>query len=78
MWRVVTGNNTRCSLLFLLAGHTKFAPDPFFGLFKHQYWHSNVCTLNDVCRAVLSSTDTGQNKMQLTVQHGTSEISCKT
>ena len=54
----------------MLAGHTKFAPDRFFGLFKRRYRHSNVCTLDDVCRAVLSSTVTGQNKVQLTVQHG--------
>ena len=54
----------------MLAGHTKFAPDRFFGLFKRRYRHCNVCTLDDVCRAVLSSTVTGQNKVQLTVQYG--------
>ena len=70
VWRVATGKSTRCSLSFMLAGHTKFAPDRFFGLFKRRYRHSNVCTLDDVCRAVLSSTVTGRNKVQLTVQNG--------
>ena len=70
VWRVATGKSTKCSLSFMLSGHTKFTPDRFFGLFKRRYRHCNVCTLDDVCRAVLSSTVTGQNKVQLTVQYG--------
>ena len=70
VWRVATGKSTKCSLSFLLAGHTKFAPDRFFGLFKRRNRHCIVCTLDDVCRTVLSSTVTGQNKVQLTVQYG--------
>ena len=69
VWRAAT-RRSKCSLSFMLAGHTKFAPDRFFGLFKRRYRHCNVCTLDDVSRAVLSSTITGQNKVQLTAQHG--------
>lgn len=68
VWRVGTGKSTKCSLSFMLAGHTKFTPDCFFGLFKRRYRHCNVCTLDDVCRVVLSSTVTGKNKVQLTVR----------
>ena len=58
------------SFLFMLVSHTKLAPDRFFRLFKRHYRHCNVCTLDDVCCAVLSSTVTGHNKVLLTVQYG--------
>ena len=55
VWRVATGKCKRASLSFMLAGHTKFAPDCFFGLFKRRYRHCNVATFDDVCNAVESS-----------------------
>ena len=34
MWRVAKGLNTTIELNFMIAGHTKFAPDRHFGSFK--------------------------------------------
>lgn len=36
-WRVLAGLNSSVQLNFLLAGHTKFAPDRSFGLIKRKY-----------------------------------------
>ena len=36
LWRVMTKKCKKASLSFMLAGHTKFAPDRFFGLFKRR------------------------------------------
>ena len=41
-WRVSTGKHESVSLSFMLAGHTKFAPDRYFGLIKRKYKHSQV------------------------------------
>ncbi|XP_064646156.1 uncharacterized protein LOC135499340 [Lineus longissimus] len=35
-WRVITGQHEKITLSFMLAGHTKFAPDSMFGLFKRK------------------------------------------
>ena len=75
LWRVMTKKCKKASLSFMLAGHTKFAPDRFFGLFKRRYRHSQVNTLVDVALAVETSTTTGQNKVQLTVdERGTRQV----
>lgn len=68
-WRVSTGKNESVSLSFMLAGHTKFAPDRYFGLIKRKYKHSRVDTMVDIENAVLSSTVSGANKAQL-IQDG--------
>ena len=34
MWRTLAGINEDVELSFMLVGHTKFAPDRFFGLLK--------------------------------------------
>ena len=49
----------------MIAGHTKFAPDRFFGIFKRKYRNSDVNSLVDVCVSVTSSSITRQNKIQL-------------
>lgn len=36
IWRVMTGRHTQITLSFLVVGHTKFAPDWCFGLFKQK------------------------------------------
>ena len=35
-WLVSTGRNEEVLLSFMLAGHTKFAPDRYFGLLKRK------------------------------------------
>ena len=50
-WRVIAGLNESVELSFMLVGHTKFAPDRFFGLFKKTYRKSIVDTMEDVVHA---------------------------
>jgi hypothetical protein len=49
MWRVMNGLSSHIELAFLLAGHTKFAPDYGFGVFKRLYRHNDVNCIDDVC-----------------------------
>ncbi len=51
----------------MLVGHTKFAPDRFFGLFKNLYRKSQVDTLANIERIVAESSVSGKNKSQLTI-----------
>ena len=55
-WRVSTHKNEQISFSFMLAGHTKFAPDRYFGLVKRKYKHSHVATLSDIEGVVKLST----------------------
>src|SRR6218665_83046 len=47
LWRVMTGMHKEITLSFILAGHTKFAPDWCFGLFKRQFRKTKVDCLSD-------------------------------
>ena len=58
LWPVMTGLNDTCTLSFMLLGHTKFAPDLFFGLIKRKY----RCTLsysNDIVKKWFSHLTAG-------------------
>ena len=54
--------------LSFLVGHTKFAPDWCFGLFKQQYRRTKVSTLRAVAQVVNDSADC--NFSQLVSTHG--------
>ena len=41
IWRTITNRHTNITLSFLPVGHTKFAPDWCFGLFKCSYRRTN-------------------------------------
>jgi hypothetical protein len=41
---------------FLIAGHTKFAPDWCFGLFKQRFRRCEVNTLKEIADSVTTST----------------------
>ena len=56
-WRTVVTQHTKIQISFMIPGHTKFAPDRFFGVFK-KFRMSNVQTMLDMARVVQSSTDT--------------------
>ena len=57
MWRVLTGLHEEIKISFLPVGHTKFAPDWCFGLFKRHYRLTKIGCLDDIVRAVnLSAT----------------------
>ena len=66
-WRILAGLSETVELSFMLVGHTKFAPDRFFGLFKRLFRRSLVDTMTDVVRVVKESSPSGKNKAQLTV-----------
>lgn len=65
-WRVLTCKNKSVSLSFMLAGHTKFSPDRFFGLVKRQYRRAAADTLEDLGRIVRESSFAGKNIPQFT------------
>ena len=55
-WRVITGLSTSCELSFMIAGHTKFSPDRFFGLIKRKYHRTKIDSLSQLATMVNSST----------------------
>ena len=55
MWRVLVGLNVEVKMSFLLAGHTKFAPDWCFGLFKQLFRKTKVGCLDDIAAVVEQS-----------------------
>ena len=65
MWRTLVGLHQRVSLHFLVAGHTKFAPDWCFGLLKQRFRRSLVSSLDELSECVQASTLTGVNVPQL-------------
>ena len=56
-WRVATGLHKSISLNFLIAGHTKFAPDWCFGLLKKSFKRCAVPSLS-VLEDVVNSSST--------------------
>ena len=54
-WRVMTGQHTQITLSFLVPGHTKFAPDWCFGLFKRLYRKTKVGSLMDIVQVANNS-----------------------
>ena len=60
-WRVITKRNYSVQVSFMLVGHTKFAPDRFFGLFKRQFRRATVDTMYDIIRVMKESTIAGKN-----------------
>ena len=71
----MTGRHVTAELSFMLVGHTKFAPDRYFGLIKKRYCRLCVDTLVDLARVVKESTTTGRNLPQLIQGHdGTKRV----
>ena len=66
-WRVLNGRNPTIKISFMIPGHTKFAPDRFFGLVKKLYRRTSVSTLADIEDVVKKSTTGNQNIPQPTV-----------
>ena len=55
LWRVMVGLNEEVTISFLLVGHTKFAPDWGFGLFKQLFKKTEVATIHDITDVVRKS-----------------------
>ena len=51
-WCAMTGRHTQITLSFLVVGHTKFAPDWCFGLFKRLYRRTKVRSLQAIAQVV--------------------------
>lgn len=54
-WRLHTKKSTEIELNFMLAGHTKFAPDQHFGTFKKVFKRTFVSSLSDIKHVSLSN-----------------------
>jgi hypothetical protein len=67
MWRVMKGLHKKITLSFMLPGHTKFAPDRYFGIFKIKYRRSTIDCLADVVECVENST---RNKILVAQPYG--------
>lgn len=63
-WRVACKLHTKITYSFMVAGHTKFSPDGFFGLFKLKLRKSEVDNLDDLVDVVKNSTLGGYNQAQ--------------
>ena len=54
---MLTGLHRTVTMSFMLVGHTKFAPDWCFGLFKQRFRRTFVSSLDDVVDVVNTSAD---------------------
>ncbi|PKK73235.1 hypothetical protein RhiirC2_709772, partial [Rhizophagus irregularis] len=59
-WRIACGLHTQITYSFMVAGHTKFSPDGFFGLLKLKLRKSEVDNLDDLIEVVETSTTGGK------------------
>ena len=72
LWRAITGRHTNITLSFLVVGHTKFAPDWCFGLFKRLFKRTKVGSLKSIAEVVQRSGKC--NEAQLVVNEEGSVI----
>lgn len=68
-WRTMMNLHHTITYSFLVAGHTKFAPDHCFRLIKKAYKVNYVSSLYQFARLVETSSSTGINKAQLVGTH---------
>ncbi len=69
MWRIMNGLHKRMSLSFMVPGHTKFAPDRYFGLLKIRFRRSTIDSLQDVVKCVGECTVSDKAVAQVYGQH---------
>ena len=60
----MAGLHDNIELSFMIVGHTKFAPDGYFGLIRKYYRHSNIYTFEDLVETIVSSSENGHNTCQ--------------
>ncbi|KAI0237073.1 hypothetical protein LSAT2_012447 [Lamellibrachia satsuma] len=75
MWRVVNGLHRSASINFMVAGHTKFAPDWCFGLLKRLVRKTFISSLTDVEAACEASSVCNTSQLVGT-QDGQSVVPC--
>lgn len=64
LFRTLMGLHDRIDLSFMVVGHTKFAPDGYFGLIKYRYRRSRVYTYEQLANVIERSTENGHNLCQ--------------
>jgi hypothetical protein len=64
LYRTLVGLHDRITLSFMLVGHTKFAPDGYFGLIKYRYRRSRVYTYEQLADIIEKSSEKGHNLCQ--------------
>lgn len=64
IYRVLARLHDNIELSFMIVGHTKFAPDGYFGLIRRRYRRSNIYTFDDLYQTVLDSSENGHNVCQ--------------
>ena len=52
---MLTGLHQSIHLHFMIAGHTKFAPDVCFGLIKRKFRRTDISSLDDLAHVVEES-----------------------
>jgi hypothetical protein len=75
LYRVLAGLHDNIELSFMIVGHTKFAPDGYFGLVRKCYRRSNIYTYEDLVQTILSSSVNGHNSCQPVGNYGVSPSS---
>ena len=68
-WRTITELHHHITYSFLIAGHTKFAPNRGFGPIKKAYKVKFISTIYEFARMVESLSSMGVNKSQLVGTH---------
>ena len=63
LWRTMVGLHEEITLSFLLVGHTKFAPDWCFGLFKQVFRRTKVDCIEDIAKAVNVSAEVNTSQL---------------
>jgi len=64
LYRTLVGLHDKITLSFMIVGHTKFAPDGYFGLIKYLYRRSNVYTYDQLVDIIEKSSEKGHNLCQ--------------
>lgn len=72
-WRVINELHQRITYSFLIAGHTKFAPDRGFGIIEKAYKVNFISSIYELA-AMVESNSTGVNKAQLVGTHDNTVI----
>ena len=68
-WRTISKLHHTINYSFMIAGHTKFAPDRCFGLIKCAYKVNYISSIYEFAQMVDTSSAVGVNKAQLVGTH---------
>ena len=71
IWRVLSGQNKKISLNFLLTGHTKFSPDRNCRILKSKYSRANVDCTQDFINVANESSPNSYNIALLSIDPNT-------